>query len=83
MASASVEIWADQADDMRAQALWVAESGEIEVVVSQGERALRERFQPLHVPRFGIDVADLARVHEIAEALAQRLECGEGDPVTS
>lgn len=82
-ASTPVELWADQSGDMHARALWVPETQEFEVVVSQGERLLRERFRPLYVPRFGIDAADLMRIHEIAERLAQRLERGEGDPVTS
>jgi hypothetical protein len=73
-----VELWADEAGDMRAQALWLPDE-QIEVVVSQGERALREQFTPFHRPIFGLDVQDLARVHEIAEALAQRLERGEGE----
>jgi len=78
------ELWKDEVGDMRAEAHWLADSGQVEVVVTQaGSRRLRERFVPVYEPIFGIDVGDLATARAIAEQLAQRLERGGGDPVTS
>jgi len=82
--TADSKLWQDEVGDMRAEAHWHAETGDIEVVVTQsGARRLRERFVPVYQPIFGIDVGDLATARVIAEKLAQRLERGEGSPVES
>ena len=71
----------DGAGDMRLRVDYLADSQEFEVLVSASGRILSERFPSTHVVFSGVDAADHSRAMQIAEALAGRLEDGEGDPI--
>ena len=66
---------------MRLQVDYLADNQEFEVLVSVRGRVLSERFPCTHVVFRGVDAEDHAKAMQIAEALAGRLEEGEGDPL--